>query len=71
MIGLPLFLAISVAGYLRKKLNMVERALFFVAALMFLAPAAWSDIAAIALGAVLIVWCILSGRKAKQTPVTP
>ena len=65
------FLAISVAGYLRKKLNMVERALFFVAALMFLAPAAWSDIAAIALGAVLIVWCILSGRKAKQTPVTP
>ena len=65
------FLAISVAGYLRKKLNIVERALFFVAAIMFLAPAAWSDIAAIALGAVLIVWCILSGRKAKQTPVTP
>ena len=63
------FLAASVAGYLGKKLNMVERALFFAAAIMFLAPAAWSDIAAIAMGAVLIVWCIFSGRKAKQTPV--
>ena len=29
------------------------------------------DVAAIALGAALIVWCIISGRKAKQTPVTP
>ena len=63
------FLASSVAGYLGKKLNMIERALFFAAAIMFLAPAAWSDIAAIAMGAVLIVWCIFSGRKAKQTPV--
>ena len=65
------FLASSVAGYLGKKLIFVERALFFVAAIMFLAPAAWSDVAAIALGAALIVWCIISGRKAKQTPVTP
>ena len=65
------FLASGVAGYVRKKLNIVERVLFFVAAIMFLAPAAWSDIAAIALGFVLIVWCIITGRKAKQTPVTP
>ena len=65
------FLASGVAGYVRKKLNIVERVLFFVAAIMFLAPAAWSDIAAIALGFVLIVWCIITGRKAKQTPLTP
>ena len=65
------FLASGVAGYVRKKLNVVERVLFFVAAIMFLAPAAWSDIAAIALGFVLIVWCIITGRKAKQTPLTP
>ena len=65
------FLACSVAGYMQKTLSMVERALFFVAAIMFLAPAVWSDIAAIVLGFALIAWCVVSGRKTKQTPVTP
>ena len=57
------FLATGVAGYLRRDLRLVERILFFAAALLFLAPAAWSDIAACALGFLLVAFCIISAKK--------
>ena len=57
------FLAAGVAGYMRRNLNWLIRALFFVAAILFLAPAAWSDIIACAMGFGLIAYCVITGKK--------
>ena len=57
------FLAAGVAGYMRRNLNWLIRALFFVAAILFLAPAAWSDIVACAMGFGLVAYCVITGKK--------
>lgn len=61
------FLASGVAGYMGKNLNVVERALFYVAALMFVMPGSMYDMIGIVLGAVLLVWCLVISKK-RQTP---
>lgn len=60
------FLASGIAGYMGKNLNIVERILFYVAALLFVIPGSAYDIIGIVLGAALIVWCMLSGKKARK-----
>ena len=57
------FLAAGVAGYMRRNLNWLIRILFFVAAILFLALAAWSDIIACAMGFGLIAYCVITGKK--------
>lgn len=57
------FLASGVAGYMGKNLNVVERVLFFVAALMFILPGSIFDIGGLALGVVLILWCLIYSKR--------
>ena len=57
------FLAAGVAGYMRRNLNWLIRALIFVSAILFLAPAAWSDIVACAMGFGLVAYCVITGKK--------
>ena len=59
------FLAAGVAGYMGKNLSMVERILFFAAALMFIMPGQMFDLLGIAMGAVLIAWCVIFSRRRK------
>ena len=59
------FLASGVAGYCSKNLSIVERVLFFAAAILFILPLSWTDFAGIALGALLVVWCRISAKKAQ------
>lgn len=51
------FLASGVAGHMCKNLNPVERALFFLAAAMFILPGTAFDLIGVAMGVVLMVWC--------------
>ena len=60
------FLASGVAGYMGKNLNIVERILFFVAALMFILPGSMFDIGGLALGVVLVLWCLIYSKRHKQ-----
>ena len=48
---------------MRRNLNWLIRILFFVAAILFLAPAAWSDIVACAMGFALVAYCVITGKK--------
>ena len=57
------FLASGVAGYCAKNLSIVERVLFFAAAILFILPLSWTDMAGVALGALLVVWCRISAKK--------
>ena len=49
-----------------KNLNIVERILFFVAALMFILPGSMFDIGGLALGVVLVLWCLIYSKRHKQ-----
>ena len=60
------FLAAGVAGYMRKNLNLVERVLFFAAALIFILPGNFSDIIGVCMGAALVAWCLVFSKR--RTP---
>ena len=60
------FLASGVAGYMSKSLNLVERVLFYVAALLFVLPGSLNDIFGIVLGGALIAWCIIRSKQEKK-----
>ena len=57
------FLASGVAGYCAKNLSVAERVLFFAAAILFILPLSWTDMAGVALGVLLVVWCRISAKK--------
>lgn len=57
------FLASGVAGYMSKNLTFVERALFFLAAIMFILPGAMNDIIGIAMGVALVLWCVIYSKR--------
>ena len=59
------FLASGIAGYLGKNLNPVERLLFFIAATMFILPGAMYDVIGVALGVVLVLYCLGIAKIAK------
>lgn len=59
------FLAAGVAGYMSKNLNIVERILFFVAAIMFILPGAVNDLIGIGLGVLLVFWCMIYSKRKK------
>ncbi|MDD3253978.1 MAG: TRAP transporter fused permease subunit [Lachnospiraceae bacterium] len=66
--GSMLFLATfciagCVSGYMFKTLNKIERALFLIAALFFILPSGFSDIAGLTAGAVLIAYTLVTGKK--------
>lgn len=63
------FLAAGVAGYMGKNLSMVERILFFAAALMFIMPGQMFDLLGIVMGAILIAWCMIFSRRQKAAAV--
>lgn len=63
------FLAAGVAGYMSKNLSLVERILFFAAALMFIMPGQMFDLLGIVMGAVLIAWCMIFSRRQKAASV--
>lgn len=50
------FLASTVAGYLRKKLTLVELLLFFSVTILFIAPGTLSGLSGVALNGALVVW---------------
>ena len=62
------FLASGVAGYMGKALNIVERVLFYVAALMFVMPGTMYDVIGICLGGALLVWCLFISKKKTDAP---
>ena len=57
------FLAAGVAGYMGKRLSVAERVLFFAAALMFIMPGNIFDLIGIAMGVVLVAWCLMFAKK--------
>ncbi len=59
------FLAISVAGFYRRDLPWWIRLVFFVVALGFIHPNLITSIVSLAVGAAVIAWIILSGKKAQ------
>lgn len=59
------FLAAGVAGYMGKNLSVVERILFFTAALMFIMPGQFYDLLGIAMGVVLVAWCLIYSKRQK------
>jgi len=59
------FLAAGVAGYMGKSLNIVERVLFFAAALMFILPGNMYDLVGVAMGAALVAWCMIFSKRQK------
>ncbi len=59
------FLAAGVAGYMGKSLNVVERVLFFAAALMFILPGNMYDLVGVAMGAALVAWCMIYSKRQK------
>ncbi len=61
------FLASGVAGYMGKNLSVVERILFFAAALMFIMPGQIFDLIGIAMGVILMVWCLIYSKRQKAT----
>lgn len=63
------FLASGVAGYMGKRLSVAERVLFFAAALMFIMPGDLFDLIGIAMGVVLVGWCLLFAKKRKAAAV--
>ena len=58
-----IFLASAIAGYMLKSLNKIERALFLVAAVLFILPMGASDIAGLVFGVALIVYCFMTKNK--------
>ncbi len=63
------FLAAGVAGYMGKNLSVVERVLFFAAALMFIMPGRMFDLIGIVMGVVLVVWCLIFSRRQNTAAV--
>ena len=63
------FLAAGVAGYMGKNLSAAERVLFFAAALMFIMPGSMFDLIGIAMGVVLVVWCLIFSRRQNTAAV--
>lgn len=63
------FLAAGVAGYMGKNLSVVERVLFFAAALMFIMPGAVFDLVGIGMGVVLVLWCLIYSKRHKAAAV--
>lgn len=57
------FLAAGVAGYMGKTLNIVERILFFAAAIMFILPGNMFDLIGIVMGVVLVLWCMIYSKR--------
>lgn len=57
------FLAAGVAGYMGKTLNIVERILFFAAAVMFILPGNMYDLIGIVMGVVLVLWCLIYSKR--------
>ncbi len=57
------FLAAGVAGYMGKNLSVVERVLFFAAALMFIMPGNMFDLIGIVMGVVLVAWCLIYSKR--------
>ena len=63
------FLAAGVAGYMGKNLSAAERVLFFAAALMFIMPGSMFDLIGIAMGVVLVAWCLIFSRRQNTAAV--
>ena len=61
------FLALAVSGFFKKELPWWLRGVFFVVALGFIDPNWVTTIAALAVGAVLVGWLIVSTKKRGQT----
>ncbi len=66
MAAATFFLAAGVAGYMSKNLTVIERILFFIAAMCFAVPGAYFDIAGIVMGIVLVLWCMGYTKIAKK-----
>ncbi len=60
------FLASGVAGYMFKSLTVVERLLFFVAALAFAVPGTYFDLGGIVMGGLLALWCFSRAKLEKK-----
>ena len=63
------FLASGVAGYMGKNLSVAERALFFLAAIMFILPGPAFDLIGVGIGAALILWCVTWSKTHKPKAV--
>lgn len=60
-----MMLAGGIAGYMFKDLNMVEKILFFICALLFILPGSLFDISGLVMGVALIAYCFMAGKKNK------
>lgn len=64
-------LAGGISGYMFKTLNRVERAVFLITALLFILPTGFSDIAGIAAGIVLMIFCFVKGKSERTDGAKP
>lgn len=58
-----MYMSVAVIGWLRRKLNIVERLLFGVSAALLIFPYTWCDIAGLVTAALIFSYVMFTGRK--------
>lgn len=60
-------MSVAVIGWLKRNLNVLERALIILSAMLLIFPAVWCDIAGLSLAAVMLMHILVLSKKKNQT----